>query len=342
MSINIDDLKKDLKNNPVFNMSLSGKEVFHSNVLAWLLSETNNNDEATSTAKALTKLFPPKDLKADEKAEEKYRVLTVFREKNDFDLLIVYLEKDDYEGFKNEREKAAYDSKINIEDASDEIKSDRSENTCYELFMVLDCGDLERLGESKKYFESAEHTLNIDHHISNTMFGEYQYVIPEASSTSELVFHLIPKERMTKEIAECIYTGIVHDTGVFQYSCTKRSTMEAAGFLMEYGINYPKIVSETYFMKTFQQNKIFGTALMKSRLHLNGTCISAIITREDMDACGADVNDLSGIVSELRSTKGVETALFVYQTGEDEYKDISDSCPEAMPQIIFLLLHFRQ
>ena len=204
--------------------------------------------------------------------------------------------------------------------ASEEIKSERNEDICYELFMSLDCGDLERLGESRKYFESAEHTLNIDHHISNTMFGEYQYVIPEASSTSELVFHLIPKERMTKEIAECIYTGIVHDTGVFQYSCTKRSTMEAAGFLMEYGINYPKIVSETYFMKTFQQNKIFGTALMKSILHLNGTCISAIITKEDMDACGADVNDLSGIVSELRSTKGVETALFVYQTGVNEYK----------------------
>lgn len=124
MSINIDDLKKDLKDNPVFNMSLSGKEIFHSNVLAWLLSETDDNNEPTATAKALTKLFPPKDLKADEKAEEKYRVLTVFREKNDFDLLIVYLEKDDYEGFKNEREKAAYDSKINIEDASNEIKFD--------------------------------------------------------------------------------------------------------------------------------------------------------------------------------------------------------------------------
>lgn len=81
MSINIDELKKKLKRNPVFNMSLSGKEIFHSNVLAWLLLETDDNDEATSTAKALTKLFPPKGLKADEKAEEKYRVLTVFREK---------------------------------------------------------------------------------------------------------------------------------------------------------------------------------------------------------------------------------------------------------------------
>lgn len=137
MSININKLKDDLKNNPVFNMSLSGKEIFHSNVLAWLLSETNDNDEATSTAKALTKLFPPKDLKADEKAEEKYRVLTVFREKNDFDLLIVYLEKDDYEGFKNARENAADDFKINIEDASDEIKFDNAKKDV--LKPQMDC-----------------------------------------------------------------------------------------------------------------------------------------------------------------------------------------------------------
>lgn len=122
MSINIDKLKDDLKNNPVFNMSLSGKEIFHSNVLAWLLSETNDNDEATSTAKALTKLFPPKDLKADEKAEEKYRVLTVFREKNDFDLLIIYLPETDYKQFLEERRNA--EIAINIEDAIDEIKID--------------------------------------------------------------------------------------------------------------------------------------------------------------------------------------------------------------------------
>ena len=203
---------------------------------------------------------------------------------------------------------------------TEEIKSDRSLDTQYDLFISLDCGSLDRLGESQKYFDSAYHTLNIDHHISNNFFGEYHYVVPEASSTSELVFNLLSKERITKEIAECIYTGIVHDTGVFQYSCTGRSTMEAAGFLMECGINYPKIVSETFFMKTFCQNKILGVALGKSRLHLNGSCISAIITKEDMNACDTVLKDLEGIVSQLRSTKGVETALFVYQTGENEYK----------------------
>lgn len=137
MSSNIDDLKKDLKNNPVFNMSLSGKEIFHSNVLAWLLSETDDNDEATSTAKALTKLFPPKDLKADEKDDEQYRVLTVFREKNDFDLLVLYLEEDDYKKFKEARKNVPDDAKINIEDTTDEIKFDNDKKAI--LKEQMDC-----------------------------------------------------------------------------------------------------------------------------------------------------------------------------------------------------------
>ncbi|MBQ8279666.1 MAG: bifunctional oligoribonuclease/PAP phosphatase NrnA [Roseburia sp.] len=203
---------------------------------------------------------------------------------------------------------------------SDEIKSDRSADISYDLFIAQDCGDVERLGASQKYFDTAAHTINIDHHISNTSFGEYNYVVPEASSASELIFHLLPKERITKEIAECIYTGIVHDTGVFQYSCTSKSTMEAAGFLMDLGIDYPKIVDETFFVKTFEQNKIYGTALLKSQLHLNGTCISSVITKADMDACNVTPTELEGIASKLRSTKGVETALFVYETGENEYK----------------------
>jgi hypothetical protein len=119
----IETLKAELKKNPVFNMSLSGKEIFHSNVLAWLLSETDEKDEPTKTAKKLSKFFCPinKNNNEENKKEEKqeYRVLTVFREKNNFDLLIVYLPKEDYEPFLEVRKNAT--TKINIEDATDEI-----------------------------------------------------------------------------------------------------------------------------------------------------------------------------------------------------------------------------
>ena len=137
MSINIDELKK----NPVFNMSLSGKEIFHSNVLAWLLSETDDNGveedddngEPTQTAKNLSELFPPKD----KKEGEQYRVLTVFREKNDFDLLVLYLEEDDYKKFKEARKNVPDDAKINIEDTTDEIKFDSDKKDILEKQM--DC-----------------------------------------------------------------------------------------------------------------------------------------------------------------------------------------------------------
>lgn len=111
---------KDLKMNPVFNMSLSGKEIFHSNVLAWLLSETNKK-EPTTTAKNLSEIFCPRD-ENNNPIKQKYRVLTVFREKNNFDLLIVYLQEDEYQKFIKARNDAKDDNeKINIEDAVEPI-----------------------------------------------------------------------------------------------------------------------------------------------------------------------------------------------------------------------------
>ena len=204
--------------------------------------------------------------------------------------------------------------------SADEIKSNRALDISYDLFIAQDCGDKNRLGDSKKYFDTAKTTINIDHHISNDHFGTYHYVIPTASSTSELVYNLLPKEKISKAIAECLYVGIVHDTGVFQYACTKKSTMEAAGFLMECGIDYSKIVDETYYIKTFAQQKIIGLALMKCQLHCEGACISSYITNKEMEEYHVLPKHLDGISSMLRSTKGVEVAVFLYENGENQYK----------------------
>lgn len=203
---------------------------------------------------------------------------------------------------------------------SDEILHDFSGKSVYDLFIVQDCGDTKRLGEAAHFFETAKKTICIDHHISNQSFADENYIFPEASSTSELIFELLPKERLTKEIAECIYTGIVHDTGVFQYSCTSRKTMETAGALMELGIDYPKIVSETFYAKTYNQNRIMGLALLKSRLHLDGKCISSVITAAEMQEYDVLPKHLEGIVSQLRVTKDVEVAIFLYETEDGSFK----------------------
>lgn len=207
---------------------------------------------------------------------------------------------------------------------ADEIISIPEGTRRFDLMIVQDCGDEKRLGKAGALLKNAGRVICIDHHISNAGFGDDSYIFPKASSTSELVFELMEKERITKQIAECIYTGIIHDTGLFQYSCTSPKTMRIAAFLMEQGINFSEIADKTYMQKTFEQNKILARALEKSRLHLDGACISSIITKEDMQEYQVLPKHLEGIVSQLRATKDVQAAVFFYpkdvQEDGTEYK----------------------
>ncbi len=203
--------------------------------------------------------------------------------------------------------------------------ADKIHNTCesnktYDLCIVQDCGDTGRLGEAVKYFETAKKTICIDHHISNDSFADENYIFPQTSSTSELMFDLIGEEKITKEIAECIYVGIIHDTGVFQYSSTTAKTMNIAGVLMEKGINFSKIVNDTFYTKTFEQNKILGQALLDSRRYLDGVVIATVVTKEEMEKYQVLPKHLEGIVSQLRATKGVEAAIFLYENEDGSWK----------------------
>jgi phosphoesterase RecJ-like protein len=203
---------------------------------------------------------------------------------------------------------------------SEEIVHDFSGDESYDLFICLDCGDEGRLGAVAKYFHSAKKTFCVDHHISNSSFADVNYIFPHASSTSELVFELLDPEKITKEIAECIYVGIVHDTGVFQYSSTSAKTMNIAGQLMEKGINFTRIVDDTFYKKTFQQNRILGQALVDSKLYLDGKCIVSVVTMAEMKEFEVEPKHLEGIVQQLRVTKDVEAALFLYENESGDFK----------------------
>lgn len=203
---------------------------------------------------------------------------------------------------------------------ADQIRRPASDESQFDLFIVLDCGDEGRLGDNIKYFQTAKRTLCIDHHVSNVAFAQDNYIIPDASSTCELVYDLFEKKRITKEIAECLYTGMVHDTGVFQYSCTSAKTMRIAGELMQKGIDYPKIVSDTFYAKTYAQNRILGYALLNSRLYLDGKVILTYLTEEDLKTYSCTSKDLDGIVNQLRITKGTEVAVFLYPSADGSFK----------------------
>ncbi len=203
---------------------------------------------------------------------------------------------------------------------TDEVRHEIPEGKQYDLFICLDCGDVQRLGFSRPLFESAAHTLCIDHHVSNGAFAEVNYIVPDASSTSELVFGLLDYEKISRACAEALYMGIAHDTGVFQYSCTSPETMEAGAQLMRKGIDGSAIIEKTFYEKTYIQNQILGRALLESMMILDKRAIVSAVTLRQMEFFGAVPSDLEGIVSQLRMTEGVEVAIFMHEIRPREYK----------------------
>lgn len=201
-----------------------------------------------------------------------------------------------------------------------EIRHECVNEEPYDLFISLDNGDLERLGKAAEYFKTAKQTINIDHHISNTKFAEINYVLPEASSTCEVLFGFFEEDKIDQAIANCLYTGIIHDTGVFKHSNTSRRTMEIAGVLIEKGVNTSVIIDESFYQKTYVQNQILGRCLLESMLMLHGTVIVSTLTRHQMEFYNATPHDLDGIIDQLRVTKGIEVAMFIYETQPGEFK----------------------
>ena len=203
----------------------------------------------------------------------------------------------------------------------EEIKSDPSDEA-FDLFIALDLGDRERLGKNKGLLDNAGERVCIDHHLDYTGIAteNNSYVVPEASSTAELVYNVIGADEIDDNSAICLYTGIISDTGVFQYSCTSSRTMEIAGHLMTFNFDHSKVVSESFFEKTYRQNLLLGRALLESILLMDKKVIVSVITQRTLRFYNATTKDLEGIVSQLRNTKGVDVAIFMYETATGEFK----------------------
>ena len=201
----------------------------------------------------------------------------------------------------------------------DEICQDAHTGKTYDLCICLDSAALDRLGEFAAYLDSAQASICLDHHVTNSGYAQENFVL-EASSASEVVYGFLDLDKISKETAECIYTGILHDTNVFKNSNTTEHTMEVAGKMMSKGINFAKIIDESFYRKTYVQNQILGRALLESVVFLHGTCIFSVVRRRDMEFFGVESTDLDGIVDQMRITEGVEVAIFLYEIENHVFK----------------------
>ena len=202
----------------------------------------------------------------------------------------------------------------------EDIVSDFPDQPEFDVFFILDCNP-ERLVDGLKYAQTAVKTVNIDHHITNVPGGgTVNYVDPKTGSTCELIYDLIEKDSLDTELAKSIYVGMVHDTGVFQYSNTTPDTLRKAAHLISFSFDFPRIIQESFYQRTYTQAQILGRTLMESIRFMDGRCIVSVIDRKAMDFYQVTKHDFEGIVNELRNIKGISCAIFMYESGVQEFK----------------------
>ncbi|MFA5035349.1 MAG: bifunctional oligoribonuclease/PAP phosphatase NrnA [Candidatus Margulisiibacteriota bacterium] len=195
---------------------------------------------------------------------------------------------------------------------TDKVKKNVPFNQTFDAMFVVDSSDLSRIGDKTTDFRAiAKKIVNLDHHPDNTQFGDINCV-GSASSAAEVVFDLAVylKLPFDKQVAECLYVGLITDTGNFRYENTSVKTFRMAAELMEFGINTHDITTRIYDTRTVKAVKMAAMALANIQFAGDGKICWAAITSDMMEQVGAMGEDVVGIVDHLRSIEGVEVAIF--------------------------------
>lgn len=218
---------------------------------------------------------------------------------------------------------------------TEEIKKE-SEVKKYDLAISVDCATIKMLNGFSNYFEDAKVKISIDHHSTNTMFGDYNYVSPEAPACAQVLIVMLEyfKIDITKEIGTCILTGIITDTGGFKYSGVTAETFEFVAGLMNKGINVSKIYRKVLQTKTRANFELNRIATDRLEFLEDGKVAFTYITKEDEEKVSAESGDHEGIVETGRDIEGVEVSVFIRQTDKgckvsmrsNEYVNVSDIC----------------
>jgi len=193
-----------------------------------------------------------------------------------------------------------------------------------DVYVSVDCGDIERLGEFGEVFKNSPVNINIDHHKSNTFFGMYNYVDENASSASEIIYRLFGNDlegyRYADKIAGALYSGIVFDTGGFRHTSTGSFTHLVASRLIKYNFDFNKIYNTIFNTRKFEEAKALGIAMGNMEKCQDGKIVYSYITLDEIKKCGTDSKGLSEIINYIKGINGCEAALFVYEKEQDVFK----------------------
>ncbi len=201
-----------------------------------------------------------------------------------------------------------------------EVKSN-SDIEQYDLAVSLDCADLKRL-IGKEYFESAKKTIVIDHHGTNMMYGDLNFVNPVSPACCEILagmFEYFDIE-IDSEIGSCILTGIITDTGGFKYSSVTPETFEFTAELLRKGVNVSDIYQRVLETRRKSNFELLRRAMNRLELLEDGKIAFTYINKKDEEEVHAETGDHEGIVENGRSIEGVRVSVFIREKEENIYK----------------------
>ncbi len=183
----------------------------------------------------------------------------------------------------------------------------------YKLPLIcVDCSDFARTGKFiPRNYERPY--LNIDHHISNNNYGEYNFIDPNAVSTTEIIARLLANDKVDygKLAAEMIYLGIMTDSNRFAYSTTTKDTLKITESLVERGADLSKIYNAIYERNSIERYRLLMIFLGNITVFNDGLCCTSFVTADDFKNTGAQRADTEGFVDYTRALDGVQAGAFL-------------------------------
>lgn len=188
------------------------------------------------------------------------------------------------------------------------------------VLLAVDCANERRIGPERTPLERSALVVDVDHHHDNSRFGAVNLVVPDASSTAEIVRDILREldVALTPEIAEALYVALVTDTGRFQYSNTTPKSLRLAAELVEAGADVHGIFRHVYETVQFAKLKLLARALDRAQLFEGGRLVISHLVRADFAEVGAEEPYSEGIIDFLRSVEGSEMVALIREPPRDE------------------------
>ena len=199
----------------------------------------------------------------------------------------------------------------------------------YDTVIILDCGDISRIGDVSSTVSQIPFIINIDHHVSNTGFGDIQLIDTGACSTAEIVYRLIKQLTVPidKATATCLYTGILTDTGSFRFSNTNQAAFAISKEMAALGMEPYDVAQHVYGAYSLGRIKLLNLALDSIEISENGKLSMMTVTRGMLAVTGTQPEDVDGLINYARRIKNVKVSALIHElqngtgemTNEDRY-----------------------